>query len=101
MVDFIVQIKNVESNQCLDSLNRPISEGIGTFKCHGGDGNQLFVYYKEKLFRGPTNCLHADVLTNYVNLVSCDESKMNIYWFYDKMVGFIKIHQFTEIWIRN
>lgn len=65
-----------------------MNDGIGTFKCHGGDGNQLFVYYKSKLFRGPSNCVHADLFTNNVSLVSCDKSEANIFWIYDKMVSF-------------
>jgi len=35
------QIRNVETNQCLDNMARKENEKVGIFNCHGMGGNQV------------------------------------------------------------
>ncbi|XP_014747562.1 PREDICTED: polypeptide N-acetylgalactosaminyltransferase 13-like [Sturnus vulgaris] len=37
------EIRNVETNQCLDNMGRKENEKVGFFNCHGMGGNQIFV----------------------------------------------------------
>lgn len=36
------QIRNVETNQCLDNMARKENEKVGIFNCHGMGGNQVW-----------------------------------------------------------
>lgn len=36
-----LQIRNVETNQCLDNMGRKENEKVGIFNCHGMGGNQV------------------------------------------------------------
>lgn len=36
-----LQIRNVETNQCLDNMARKENEKVGIFNCHGMGGNQV------------------------------------------------------------
>lgn len=38
---FFLQIRNVETNQCLDNMARKENEKVGIFNCHGMGGNQV------------------------------------------------------------
>lgn len=35
------QIRNVETNQCVDNMGRKENEKVGFFNCHGMGGNQV------------------------------------------------------------
>lgn len=37
----LAQIRNVETNQCLDNMARKENEKVGIFNCHGMGGNQV------------------------------------------------------------
>lgn len=52
------QIRNVETNQCLDNMARKENEKVGIFNCHGMGGNQVSEdpnIKKKKNFK-ETNC---------------------------------------------
>lgn len=36
-----LQIRNVETNQCVDNMGRKENEKLGFFNCHGMGGNQV------------------------------------------------------------
>lgn len=36
-----LQIRNVETNQCVDNMGRKENEKVGFFNCHGMGGNQV------------------------------------------------------------
>lgn len=38
---FFFQIRNVDTNQCLDNMGRKENEKVGIFNCHGMGGNQV------------------------------------------------------------
>ena len=38
---YSAQIRNVETNQCLDNMARKENEKVGIFNCHGMGGNQV------------------------------------------------------------
>lgn len=38
---FFLQIRNVDTNQCLDNMGRKENEKVGIFNCHGMGGNQV------------------------------------------------------------
>lgn len=40
-ISFSLQIRNVETNQCLDNMGRKENEKVGIFNCHGMGGNQV------------------------------------------------------------
>lgn len=41
------EIRNVETNQCLDNMARKENEKVGIFNCHGMGGNQVTIFKKE------------------------------------------------------
>lgn len=41
VVCVLFQIRNVETNQCLDNMARKENEKVGIFNCHGMGGNQV------------------------------------------------------------
>lgn len=40
-VRLVSQIRNVETNQCVDNMGRKENERVGFFNCHGMGGNQV------------------------------------------------------------
>lgn len=45
MCFFHFQIRNVETNQCLDNMARKENEKVGIFNCHGMGGNQVIIVF--------------------------------------------------------
>lgn len=46
---YLTQIRNVETNQCLDNMARKENEKVGIFNCHGMGGNQVNTEAEEEL----------------------------------------------------
>lgn len=46
---WISQIRNVETNQCLDNMARKENEKVGIFNCHGMGGNQVRAFLSVSL----------------------------------------------------
>ena len=40
----LIQIRNKETSQCLDSMGRKAGEKVGMVGCHGMGGNQVSTY---------------------------------------------------------
>lgn len=65
----ISQIRNVESQNCLDTMGRKSNEKVGSSYCHGLGGNQVFAYTKRQQIMSDDNCLDASNPMGPVNLV--------------------------------
>ncbi|XP_048881442.1 polypeptide N-acetylgalactosaminyltransferase 1-like [Brienomyrus brachyistius] len=77
------QIRNVETNQCLDNMARKENEKVGIFNCHGMGGNQVFSYTANKEIRTDDLCLDVSKLSGPVMMLKCHHLKGNQLWDYD------------------
>ncbi|TRY84557.1 hypothetical protein DNTS_001307 [Danionella cerebrum] len=79
------EIRNVETNQCLDNMARKENEKVGIFNCHGMGGNQVFSYTANKEIRTDDLCLDVSKLNGPVMMLKCHHLKGNQLWEYDPM----------------
>ncbi|XP_032853243.1 polypeptide N-acetylgalactosaminyltransferase 13 isoform X6 [Tyto alba] len=77
------QIRNVETNQCLDNMGRKENEKVGIFNCHGMGGNQVFSYTADKEIRTDDLCLDVSRLNGPVTMLKCHHMRGNQLWEYD------------------
>ncbi|KAJ4930989.1 hypothetical protein JOQ06_025290 [Pogonophryne albipinna] len=77
------EIRNVETNQCLDNMARKENEKVGIFNCHGMGGNQVFSYTANKEIRTDDLCLDVSKLNGPVMMLKCHHLKGNQLWDYD------------------
>uniref|UniRef100_A0A8C9CQ44 Polypeptide N-acetylgalactosaminyltransferase n=1 Tax=Phocoena sinus TaxID=42100 RepID=A0A8C9CQ44_PHOSS len=77
------EIRNVETNQCLDNMARKENEKVGIFSCHGMGGNQVFSYTANKEIRTDDLCLDVSKLNGPVTTLTCHHLKGNQLWEYD------------------
>uniref|UniRef100_A0A8C1IKB4 Polypeptide N-acetylgalactosaminyltransferase n=1 Tax=Cyprinus carpio TaxID=7962 RepID=A0A8C1IKB4_CYPCA len=77
------QIRNVETNQCVDNMGRKENEKVGFFNCHGMGGNQVFSYTADKEIRTDDLCLDASRLNGPVVMLKCHHMKGNQMFEYD------------------
>uniref|UniRef100_A0A5F8G3S7 Polypeptide N-acetylgalactosaminyltransferase n=1 Tax=Monodelphis domestica TaxID=13616 RepID=A0A5F8G3S7_MONDO len=77
------EIRNVETNQCLDNMGRKDNEKVGMFNCHGMGGNQVFSYTAEKEIRTDDFCLDVSRLSGPVIMLKCHHMRGNQLWEYD------------------
>uniref|UniRef100_A0A336LJL8 Polypeptide N-acetylgalactosaminyltransferase n=1 Tax=Culicoides sonorensis TaxID=179676 RepID=A0A336LJL8_CULSO len=84
------RIRNVESQNCLDTMGRKSNEKIGSSYCHGLGGNQVFAYTKRQQIMSDDNCLDASNSMGPVNLVRCHGMGGNQEWIYDSEEKTIK-----------
>nr|XP_031361332.1 polypeptide N-acetylgalactosaminyltransferase 13 [Lonchura striata domestica] len=78
-----LQIRNVETNQCLDNMGRKENEKVGFFNCHGMGGNQVFSYTADKEIRTDDLCLDVSRLNGPVLMLKCHHLRGNQLWEYD------------------
>ncbi|KAJ3597440.1 hypothetical protein NHX12_000965 [Muraenolepis orangiensis] len=71
------EIRNVETNQCLDNMARKENEKVGIFNCHGMGGNQEI--------RTDDLCLDVSKLNGPVTMLKCHHLKGNQLWEYDSV----------------
>ncbi|MBN3276239.1 GALT1 acetylgalactosaminyltransferase, partial [Polyodon spathula] len=81
------EIRNVETNQCLDNMARKENEKVGIFNCHGMGGNQVFSYTANKEIRTDDLCLDVSKLSGPVMMLKCHHLKGNQLWEYDPLKG--------------
>ena len=43
---YLGDVKNIETQTCLDTMGRRTGENVGISYCHGLGGNQVCVYFK-------------------------------------------------------
>ncbi|XP_006835199.1 PREDICTED: polypeptide N-acetylgalactosaminyltransferase 1 [Chrysochloris asiatica] len=77
------EIRNVQTNQCLDNMARKENEKVGIFNCHGMGGNQVFSYTANKEIRTDDLCLDVSKLNGPVTMLKCHHLKGNQLWEYD------------------
>jgi len=46
---YLGDVKNVETQTCLDTMGRRTGENVGISYCHGLGGNQVCVYFGNKV----------------------------------------------------
>ncbi|KAI4574990.1 hypothetical protein MJG53_002926 [Ovis ammon polii x Ovis aries] len=109
------EIRNVETNQCLDNMGRKENEKVGIFNCHGMGGNQsglenskdkllsfiqqvitghilfsrfpqVFSYTADKEIRTDDLCLDVSRLNGPVIMLKCHHMRGNQLWEYDAEV---------------
>ncbi|XP_046695033.1 polypeptide N-acetylgalactosaminyltransferase 13 isoform X2 [Silurus meridionalis] len=77
------EIRNVETNQCVDNMGRKENEKVGFFNCHGMGGNQVFSYTADKEIRTDDLCLDVSRLNGPVIMLKCHHMKGNQMFEYD------------------
>lgn len=81
------QIRNAESQNCLDTMGHKSGERVGSSYCHSLGGNQVFAYTKRHQVMSDDNCLDAANSRGPVNLVRCHGMMGNQEWKYDAEVS--------------
>ncbi|XP_041365879.1 polypeptide N-acetylgalactosaminyltransferase 13-like isoform X2 [Gigantopelta aegis] len=85
-VDFysLGEIRNKESNMCVDTMGRKSGEKVGMVGCHGMGGNQVFALTKKKIIMTDDNmCIEARNAPTAVVFSRCDDSFQNLEWDFD------------------
>ncbi|XP_033990036.1 polypeptide N-acetylgalactosaminyltransferase 13 isoform X1 [Trematomus bernacchii] len=85
------EIRNVETNQCVDNMGRKENEKVGFFNCHGMGGNQVFSYTADKEIRTDDLCLDVSRLNGPVVMLKCHHMKGNQMFEYDAEHTFLHI----------
>ncbi|XP_035707517.1 polypeptide N-acetylgalactosaminyltransferase 5 isoform X2 [Folsomia candida] len=85
------EIRNEETQYCLDTMGRKSGEVVGMGYCHGLGGNQVFAYTKRQQVMSDDNCLDATSSNNaQVKLVRCHGLGGNQAWHYSQTERSIK-----------
>ncbi|XP_050535086.1 polypeptide N-acetylgalactosaminyltransferase 5 isoform X1 [Daktulosphaira vitifoliae] len=92
---YLGEIRNVDTQQCLDTMSRKSGEKVGMSYCHGLGGNQVFAYTKRSQIMSDDNCLDSANTSGPVNLIRCHGLEGNQAWVYDEQALTIK-HKTTE-----
>ncbi|GAB6033349.1 hypothetical protein CHUAL_013116 [Chamberlinius hualienensis] len=79
---YLGEIKNDESQLCLDTLGRKSNENVGIGTCHGLGGNQVFAYTKRNQIMSDDSCLDAIPPNGPVKLIRCHNLGGNQAWTY-------------------
>lgn len=77
------EIRNINSNICLDTYGRKSGENAALSHCHGLGGNQVFAYTKRKQIMADDNCLDAQSQRGPVKLIRCHGMGGNQEWLYN------------------
>ncbi|ALC38238.1 pgant5 [Drosophila busckii] len=88
---YLGEIRNAETETCLDTMGRKYNEKVGISYCHGLGGNQVFAYTKRQQIMSDDLCLDAASSNGPVNMVRCHNMGGNQEWVYDA----------EEKWIRH
>jgi len=87
---YLGEVRNAESQNCLDTLGRKGGENLGMSYCHGLGGNQVFAYTKRQQIMSDDNCLDASSPEGPVKLVRCHGMGGNQAWTYSTQDHTIK-----------
>jgi polypeptide N-acetylgalactosaminyltransferase len=85
-----LQIRNVETKNCLDTMGRKSGENLGMTYCHNLGGNQVFAYTKRQQIMSDDNCLDASNKNGPIKLVRCHGMGGNQAWAYDQVDKTVK-----------
>lgn len=97
LIRLAFQIRNVETQNCLDTMSRKSGENLGMTYCHNLGGNQVFAYTKRQQIMSDDNCLDASHKHGPVKLVRCHGMGGNQAWTYDETVSYIFFQFFNNI----
>ncbi|XP_043930770.1 polypeptide N-acetylgalactosaminyltransferase 13 [Protopterus annectens] len=89
------EIRNVETNKCLDSMGHKENGNIGIFNCHGMGRNQAFSYTSDKEIRRDDLCLDVSRQNGPVVMLKCYHMRLNQMWEYDTQTHTFK-HIITQ-----
>ncbi|XP_042211763.1 polypeptide N-acetylgalactosaminyltransferase 5-like [Homarus americanus] len=87
---YLGEIRNAETQSCLDTLGRKSGENLGTSYCHGLGGNQVFAYTKRQQIMSDDNCLDSSNPSGPVKLVRCHGMGGNQMWTFNDQDGSIR-----------
>lgn len=88
-INFFLQIRNSETQNCLDTMGHKSGENLGMAYCHELGGNQVFAYTKRQQIMSDDNCLDSAHPRGPVRLVRCHGMAGNQAWMYDNHVSAI------------
>ncbi|XP_070566323.1 polypeptide N-acetylgalactosaminyltransferase 1-like [Ptychodera flava] len=84
------EIRNVESNMCLDTMMKDANNKVGMFGCHGQGGNQIWAYTKNREIKHDEICLDLSSHRGPVMMLPCHGQNGNQQWFYDEKTKELK-----------
>lgn len=87
---YLGEVRNVKTQNCLDTMSRKSGEKVGVSYCHGLGGNQVFAYTKRSQVMSDDNCLDVASPGGPVNLIRCHGMGGNQAWVYDNELMIIK-----------
>ncbi|XP_066597733.1 polypeptide N-acetylgalactosaminyltransferase 5 isoform X1 [Prorops nasuta] len=87
---YLGDVKNVETNNCLDTMGRRTGEVVGVSYCHGLGGNQVFAYTKRQQIMSDDMCLDAAGPQGPVKIVRCHGMGGNQVWVYNAETKMIR-----------
>jgi len=87
---YLGEMRNSETQTCLDTMSRKGGENVGISYCHGLGGNQVFAYTKRQQIMSDDNCLDATGNDGLVKLIRCHGMAGNQAWNYDSETALIK-----------
>ncbi|XP_025988273.1 polypeptide N-acetylgalactosaminyltransferase 5 isoform X2 [Solenopsis invicta] len=87
---YLGDVKNVETQTCLDTMGRRTGENVGISYCHGLGGNQVFAYTKRQQIMSDDMCLDAASPQGPVKIVRCHGMGGNQAWVYSDETKMIK-----------
>ncbi|KAL0120239.1 hypothetical protein PUN28_008120 [Cardiocondyla obscurior] len=87
---YLGDVKNVETQTCLDTMGRRTGDNVGISYCHGLGGNQVFAYTKRQQIMSDDMCLDAASPQGPVKIVRCHGMGGNQAWVYNDETKMIK-----------
>ncbi|KAL6448178.1 hypothetical protein ACFW04_000292 [Cataglyphis niger] len=87
---YLGDVKNVETQTCLDTMGRRTGENVGISYCHGLGGNQVFAYTKRQQIMSDDMCLDAASPQGPVKIVRCHGMGGNQAWVYNDETKMIR-----------
>lgn len=96
-----MKIRNVQTQNCLDTMGHKSGENVGISYCHELGGNQVFAYTKRQQVMSDDNCLDAASPQGPVKLVRCHGMGGNQAWTYDDKVTLILLYRFTHQYVSH
>lgn len=90
------EIRNIQTNNCLDTFGRKSGENVAMTRCHGMGGNQVFAYTGHKQIMTDDNCMDASSPHKPIKLVRCHSMGGNQAWEYRELTKQI-VHVNTKL----
>ncbi|XP_077867802.1 polypeptide N-acetylgalactosaminyltransferase 1-like [Saccoglossus kowalevskii] len=85
-----VQVRNLETNMCLDTMMKEANNKVGMFGCHGQGGNQIWAYTNNLELKHDEICLDLANHRGPVMMLPCHGQGGNQQWHYDDFTKELK-----------